>query len=155
MRYAVSGAAKLVPDVAELFEALGVVIIKGYGLTECTTVAAINRPDRHRVGNVGPPVPGVELRIAADGGILVRGGNVFAGYHLDEAGAREVLDAEGWLRTGDVGSIDADGFLTITDRKKDIIVTSEGENVPPQRLETALRASPYVSGALVVGDGRP
>jgi long-chain acyl-CoA synthetase len=155
LRYAVSGGAKLVPEVAELFEALGVLILEGYGLTECTTVAAINRPDRHRVGTVGPPVPGVELRVAADGEILVRGENVFAGYHLDEAGTREVLDGEGWLRTGDVGSLDADGFLTITDRKKDIIVTSEGENVPPQRLETALRASPYISEALVVGDGRP
>ena len=147
--------AKLVPEVAELFEALGLLILEGYGLTECTTVATINRPDRHRIGTVGPSVPGVELRIAADGEILVRGENVFAGYHLDEAGTREVLDEEGWLRTGDVGSLDAEGFLTITDRKKDIIVTSAGENVPPQRLETALRASQYVSEALVVGDGRP
>ena len=155
VRYAVSGAAKLVPEVAELFEALGVLILEAYGLTECTTAAAINRPDRHRVGTVGPPVPGVELRLAADGEILVRGENVFAGYHLDEAGTREVLDGEGWLRTGDVGSLDAEGFLTITDRTKDIIVTSGGENVPPQRVETALRASPYVSEALVVGDGRP
>ena len=148
LRHAVSGGAKLVPEVAELFEALGVLILEGYGLTECTTVAAVNRPDRHRVGTVGPPLPGVEVRVAADGEILVRGENVFAGYHLDEAGTREVLDDEGWLRTGDVGSLDADGFLTIMDRKKDIIVTSEGENVPPQRLETALRASPlHLGGA--------
>ena len=155
LRHAVSGGAKLPPEVAELFEALGILILEGYGLTECTTVAAVNRPDRHRVGTVGPPLPGVEVRVAADGEILVRGENVFAGYHLDEAGTREVLDEEGWLRTGDVGFLDADGFLTITDRKKDIIVTSEGENVSPQRLETALRASPYVSEALVVGHGRP
>jgi long-chain acyl-CoA synthetase len=155
LRHAVSGGAKLVPEVAELFEALGVLILEAYGLTECTTAAAINRPDRHRVGTVGPPIPGVEVRVAADGEILVRGENVFAGYHLDEAGTREVLDEEGWLRTGDVGSLDADGFLTITDRKKDLIVTSEGENVPPQRLETALRASPYVLEAIVLGQGRP
>ena len=155
LRYAVSGGAKLVPEVAELFETLGVPILEGYGLTECTTVAAINRPDLHRIGTVGPPVPGVELRIAADGEILVRGEIVFAGYHNDEAATREVLDGECWLRTGDVGVLDGDGFLTITDRKKDIIVTSTGENVSPQRLETALRASPYVSEALVFGDGRP
>ncbi len=155
LRYAVSGGAKLIPEVAELFETLGVPILEGYGLTECTTVAAINRPDRHRIGTVGPPVPGVELRVAADGEILIRGEIVFAGYHNDEAATREVLDEEGWLRTGDLGVLDADGFLTITDRKKDIIVTSAGENVPPQRLETALRASPFVSEALVFGDGRP
>jgi len=155
LRYAVSGGAKLIPEVAELFETLGVPILEGYGLTECTTVAAINRPDRHRIGTVGPPVPGVELRVAADGEILIRGEIVFAGYHNDAASTREVLDQEGWLRTGDVGVLDADGFLTITDRKKDIIVTSAGVNVPPQRLETALKASPYVSEALVFGDGRP
>jgi long-chain acyl-CoA synthetase len=155
LRHAVSGGAKLPPEVAELFEALGVPILEGYGLTECTAVAAVNRPDRHRVGTVGPPLPGVEVRVAPDGEILVRGENVFAGYHLDEAGTREVLDDEGWLRTGDVGFLDQDGFLTITDRKKDIIVTFEGENVSPQRVEAALRASPYVSEALVVGHGRP
>ena len=154
LRHAVSGGAKLPPEVAELFEALGVPILEGYGLTECTAVAAVNRPDRHRVGTVGPPLPGVEVRVAPDGEILGVE-NVFAGYHLDEAGTREVLDEEGWLRTGDVGFLDQDGFLTITDRKKDIIVTSEGENVSPQRVETALRASPYVSEALVVGHGRP
>jgi long-chain acyl-CoA synthetase len=155
LRHAVSGGAKLLPEVTELFEALGILILEGYGLTECTTVAAVNRPDRHRVGTVGPPLPGVEVRVAADGEISVRGENVFAGYHLDEAGTREVLDEEGWLRTGDVGFLDADGFLTVTDRTKDLIVTSEGENVSPQRLETALRASPYVAEALVVGHGRP
>ncbi len=155
LRYAVSGGAKLVPEVAERFETMGVTILEGYGLTECTAVAAINRPDRHRIGTVGPPVPGLELKVASDGEILIRGEIVFAGYHNDAAATREVLDEEGWLRTGDVGSLDADGFLTITDRKKDIIVTSAGVNVPPQRLETALKASPYISEALVVGDGRP
>jgi long-chain acyl-CoA synthetase len=153
--YAVSGGAKLVPEVAELFETLGVPILEGYGLTECTAVAAVNRPDRHRIGTVGPPVPGVELKVADDGEVLIRGEIVFAGYYKDKASTRDVLDQEGWLRTGDVGLLDDDGFLTITDRKKDIIVTSTGVNVPPQRLETALRASPYVSEALVFGDARP
>ncbi len=155
LRHAVSGGAKLPPEVAELFEALGVLILEGYGLTECTTVAAVNRPDRHRLGTVGPPLSGVEVRIAPDGEVLLWGENVFAGYYRDVAGTREVLDDDGWLSTGDLGFLDADGFLTITDRKKDIIVTSEGENVSPQRVETALRASPYVAEALVVGHGRP
>jgi long-chain acyl-CoA synthetase len=155
LRHAVSGGAKLVPEVAELFESLDVLILEGYGLTECTTAAAVNRPDRYRIGTVGPPVPGVEVMIAEDGEILVRGDIVFAGYHLDEAATREALTDDRWLRTGDLGSLDADGFLSVTDRKKDIIVTSGGENVSPQRLETALRASPYVAEALVVGDGRP
>ncbi len=155
LRYAVSGGAKLGPEVAERFKSLGVTILEGYGLTECTAVAAVNRPDRHRIGTVGPPVPGLELKVADDGEILIRGEIVFAGYHNDAAATRPVLDEEGWLRTGDVGILDGDGFLTITDRKKDIIVTSAGVNVPPQPIETALKASPYIAEALVVGDGRP
>ena len=155
LRHAVSGGARLPPEVAELFDALGVPVLEGYGLTECTTVAAVNTPARHRAGTVGPPLPGVEVRLAPDGEIMVRGETVFAGYYRDEEATRECLDEEGWLSTGDVGFLDADGFLTITDRKKDIIVTSDGHNVSPQRVEAALRASPCVSEALVVGHGRP
>ena len=155
LRVVISGGAPLGHEVAEFLHALGVPVLEGYGLTECTTVATLNTPDRFRLGTVGPPLPGVEVRIADDGEILVRGENVFAGYWGDEEATRAVVSADGWLSTGDVGSIDADGFLTITDRKKDLIVTPGGKNVSPQNIEGALRASRYVANALVVGDRRP
>ncbi|HEU4906352.1 MAG TPA: AMP-binding protein [Solirubrobacterales bacterium] len=150
-----SPGAPLPREVAEFFAALGILVVEGYGLTECTTVATVNRPDRYRFGTVGPAVPGVELRIAEDGEILVRGDTVFRGYWRNEEATQVVLGADGWLRTGDVGSIDADGFLSITDRKKDLIVTPGGENVSAQNIENALKASRYISQALVVGDRRP
>jgi long-chain acyl-CoA synthetase len=155
LRHAISGGARLPPETAGFFEAVGVPILEGYGLTECTTVAAVSTPDRRRAGTVGPPLPGIEVRLAPDGEVLVRGETVFAGYYRDEEATRECLAEDGWLRTGDLGALDADGLLTITDRKKDIIVTSDGHNVSPQRVEAALRASPLVSEALVVGHGRP
>jgi long-chain acyl-CoA synthetase len=155
LRLAISGGAPLAVEVAEFFQSLGILILEGYGLTECTTASHVNRPARFRFGTVGLPLPGVECRIAEDGEVLLRGANVFAGYHGDDRATREALTDDGWLRTGDVGSIDAEGFLTITDRKKELIITAGGKNVSPQNIENALKASRIVSQALVVGDRRP
>jgi long-chain acyl-CoA synthetase len=155
LRYSNSGGAPLAKEIAEFFHALGILIVEGYGLSECTTAATVNHQASFRFGTVGPAMPGVELRIAADGEILVRSDTVFAGYFKDEAATREVLDADGWLHTGDIGHLDDDGFLTITDRKKDILVTAGGKNVAPQNLENDLKMSKYVSQAIVVGDRRP
>jgi long-chain acyl-CoA synthetase len=154
LRHAISGGAALSPEVAEFFHALDILVLEGYGLTECSVVS-VNRPSHYEFGTVGPPLPGVEVRLAEDGELLVRAENVFRGYHgkLEETAA--VLSADGWLRTGDVAEIDDDGFIRITDRKKDIIVLAGGKNVAPQKVEAALTASPYVSQALVVGDDRP
>ena len=155
LRLAVSGGAPLAKEVAEFFHALDILVLEGYGLTECTTACALNRPDRYRFGTVGPAMPGAELRIAPDGELEISGPTIFAGYLRDEEATRAAVTPDGWLRSGDLGRIDADGFLTITDRKKDIIVTAGGKNVAPQNLENALKASKYVSQALVVGDRRP
>jgi long-chain acyl-CoA synthetase len=154
LRLPISGGAPLAKDIAEFFHAIDVLIIEGYGQTECTTASNVNMPTGFRFGTVGPSIPGIEVRTAEDGEILVRGPNVFAGYYKDEAATREVVDDDGWLHTGDVGHID-DGFLTITDRKKDIIVTAGGKNVAPQNIENALKGSKFVSQALVIGDRRP
>jgi long-chain acyl-CoA synthetase len=155
LRIANSGGAPLAREVMEFFHAFDILILEGYGLTECTTACSVNRPDRFRFGTVGPPLPGFEVRLAEDGELLLRSETVFAGYFKDEEATRAVLDDDGWLRTGDVAEIDADGFITITDRKKDILVTAGGKNVAPQNLENELKASKYVSQALVVGDRRP
>jgi long-chain acyl-CoA synthetase len=138
-----------------LFHALVILIIEGWGLTECTTAASVNRPNRFRFGSVGPALPAFEVRPAEDGELLIRSETVFAGYYKDEEATREVLDDDGWLRSGDLGSIDEDGFIHITDRKKDILVTAGGKNVAPQNLENALKTAPLISQALVVGDRRP
>jgi long-chain acyl-CoA synthetase len=155
LKFAVSGGAPLPKELGEFFDALGVHLLEGYGLTECTTAATFNRPGRYRLGTAGQPLDGVELRIAGDGEILIRGEIVFAGYYRDEEATIEVLSRDGWLRSGDLGELDADGFLTITGRKKDLIVTTGGKNLSPQNIELALEASPYIAQALVVGDGRP
>jgi long-chain acyl-CoA synthetase len=155
LRIGLSGGAPLAVEIAELFHALDILVLEGYGLTECTTAASVNRPDRFRFGTVGPAMPGFELRIDEDGEILIRSETVFAGYHKQEEATRAVLSEDGWLRSGDIGSIDADGFLSITDRKKDILVTAGGKKVAPQNLENDLKASRYVSQALLVGDRRP
>jgi long-chain acyl-CoA synthetase len=154
IRICISGGAPLAKEIIELFHALDVLILEGYGLTECTTAATVNRPSNFRFGTVGPAMPGVELRIADDGEILIKTNTIFAGYFHDDEATREVLPGDGWLRSGDVGSIDEDGFLSITDRKKDILVTAGGKNVAPQNLENALKTHPVISQALVVGDRR-
>jgi long-chain acyl-CoA synthetase len=155
MRYAVSGGAPLAPEIARFFGACGLVILEGYGMTECTTAATMNRPDNHRYGTVGPALPGIELKIDPDGEILIRGENVFGGYYRNPDATAETLTEDAWLRSGDIGVIDDDGHLRITDRKKDILVTSGGKNVSPQVIENALKASPLISQSLVVGDNRP
>jgi long-chain acyl-CoA synthetase len=155
IRLAICGGAPLPKELSSFFHALGLLVLEGYGLTECTTAATLNRPERYRLGSVGPALEGVELRIAPDGEVLIRGDNVFAGYYRDEEATRKVVSEDGWLSTGDIGAIDADGFLSITDRKKDLIVTAGGKNVSPQNIEAALEASRYISQALVIGNQRP
>ena len=153
LRFSISGGAPLAREVAAFFDIVGLPIIQGYGLTESAPVIAANRLDANRLGSVGQVLPGVEVRIAADGEILARGPNIMMGYYKNEADTREVLK-DGWLHTGDIGRIDEDGFLFITDRKKDIIVTSGGKNVAPQPIESLIQASPYISSAVVVGNSR-
>jgi long-chain acyl-CoA synthetase len=155
LRVGISGGAPLAKEIGELFHALDILVLEGWGQTECTTAAAVNRPTRFRFGTVGLPMPNVELRLAEDGEVLVRSPTIFAGYYKDPEATREVLGPDGWLHTGDVGELDADGFLTLTDRKKDIIVTAGGKNVAPQNVENALKTAKEISQALVVGDRRP
>lgn len=155
LRIPISGGAPLSKEIAEFFDAVGIRIIEGYGLTECTTACATNVPDRYRFGTVGQPLPGFDVRIADDGEIEVRSETVFLGYFKEPGATAAVLDPDGWLKTGDIGELDEDGFLRITDRKKDILVTAGGKNVAPQNIENDLKTSKYVSQALVVGDRRP
>ena len=155
LRFGVSGGAALPPAVAELFDVIGIAVLEGYGLSEATCASHFNRPGQGRPGTVGPPLPGVDCRLAGDGEILLAGETIFAGYLDDAEATAAVLGDDGWLRTGDIGEVDADGYLRIIDRKKDLIVTSGGKNISPQKLEQALAAEPLVSQALVVGDGRP
>ena len=155
LRIPISGGAPLTKEIAEFFDAVGIRILEGYGLTECTTAASTNRPDRYRFGTVGPALPGFEVRVDDDGEILVRSETVFRGYFKEPEATASVLTPDGWLSTGDIGEIDADGFITITDRKKDILVTAGGKNVAPQNIENDLKTSRYVSQVLVVGDRRP
>ena len=154
VRFAVSGAAPINPELLKFWHAIGVPIAEVYGQTEDTGPATLNPPDRIKIGTVGPALPGVDVRIAEDGEILVRGGNVFEGYYRDPEGTAAALQ-DGWLFTGDVGVLDDDGYLTITDRKKDLIITAQGKNVAPQELESRLKYHPLVSQAIVIGDRRP
>ena len=155
LRLGVSGGAPLAKEIAEFFHAIDILIVEGWGLTECTTAASVNRPGRFRFGTVGPALPGFEVETDEEGELLIRSPTVFAGYYKDPEATAEVLGDDGWLRSGDVGSIDEDGFVHITDRMKDILITAGGKNVAPANLENALKTAPLVSQALVIGDRRP
>jgi long-chain acyl-CoA synthetase len=155
LRLGVSGGAPLAKEIAEFFHSIDILIVEGWGLTECTTAASVNRPERFRFGTVGPALPGFDVETDDEGELLIRSPTVFAGYYKDPEATAEVLGADGWLRSGDVGSIDEDGFVHITDRKKDILITAGGKNVAPANLESALKTAPLVSQALVIGDRRP
>ncbi|MFB8367525.1 AMP-dependent synthetase/ligase [Streptomyces sp. NPDC055929] len=155
VRYAVCGGSPLGRRLASFYEGAGVQVFEGYGLTETTAAATLTPPLRPRLGTVGWPLPGTAVRIAGDGEVLLRGGHVFAGYWDPERGEPVPVAEEGWLATGDLGSLDADGYLTITGRKKDILITSGGKNIAPAPLEDRLRAHPLVGQCMVVGDGRP
>jgi long-chain acyl-CoA synthetase len=152
---AISGGAPLGARLGHFFRGVGITIYEGYGLTETTAGICVNRPDALRIGTVGPPVPGVSVRIADDGELLVKSNLVFAGYWNNDAATADAIDADGWFHTGDIGEIDDDGFVTITGRKKELIVTASGKNIAPATLEDRVRAHWLVSQCLVVGDRQP
>jgi long-chain acyl-CoA synthetase len=154
MRYFVSGGAALAREFGEFFEAVGLKIIEGYGLTESSPVISANRLDDYKWGSVGQAIPGVEVRIARDGEILARGPNIMKGYWNNDQATKDVLDAEGWLHTGDIGHIDERGFLFITDRKKHLFVSSGGKNIAPQPIENLFLSNKYIEQFMLVGDRR-
>jgi len=155
LQLALTGGAPIAPEVLEFFDDCGVLILEGYGLTETTAAATLNTASSFRFGTTGRALPGVDLAIAGDGEILVRGPNVFVGYYGDEQATRDALTDDSWLRSGDLGRLDEDGYLTITGRKKDIITTSAGKNIALAGIESALREIPWISEAVAYGDRRP
>jgi long-chain acyl-CoA synthetase len=154
IRLAVSGAAPINPEILRFFDAAGVLVLEGWGMTETSTAATISTPEDFKVGTIGKPFPGCEVKIADDGEILVKGPNVFQGYHKNPEATKETI-VDGWLHTGDIGEIEPDGFIKITGRKKDIIITAGGKNITPANLEAEIKQHPLVSQCVVVGDRRP
>lgn len=154
MRFFISGGAPLPQKMGEFFYYLGVVILEGYGLTETSPVIAVNSPEALRFGTVGKPLPGVEVKIAEDGEILTRSDSVMQGYYQNDTATAEVIDQEGWFHTGDIGDINPEGYLRITDRKKDIIVTSGGKNISPQNIEGEILADKLFAQVVIIGDKR-
>jgi long-chain acyl-CoA synthetase len=154
LRLAVSGAAPINPDILRFFDAAGVLVLEGWGMTETSTAATISTPDDFKIGTIGKPFPGCQVKVADDGELLVKGPNVFQGYYKNEEATRETI-VDGWLHTGDLGEIDSDGFIKITGRKKDIIITAGGKNITPANLENEIKQHPLVSQCVVVGDRRP
>jgi long-chain acyl-CoA synthetase len=153
-RILVSGAAPIHPSLLRWFHGIGLPIAEGYGQTEVVLATTLNPPDAIRIGTVGPPLPGVSVRVADDGEILVKGANVCRGYWRNDEATRELIGSDGWLRSGDLGAFDDRGYLKITGRKKDLIITAHGKNISPQNLETALALHPLIGQAVVIGDGR-
>jgi long-chain acyl-CoA synthetase len=154
LRLAVSGAAPINPEILRFFDAAGVLVLEGWGMTETSTAATISKPDDFKIGTIGKPFPGCEVKIAEDGEILVKGPNVFQGYHKNPEATAETI-VNGWLHTGDIGEVDSEGFIKITGRKKDIIITAGGKNITPANLEAEIKQQPLVSQCVVVGDRRP
>jgi long-chain acyl-CoA synthetase len=152
---ALSAAAPLSSELIWFFHSIGIKITEGYGQSEDCGPTSWNPPDAVKIGTVGPPLPGIEVRVADDGEILVRGGNVMAGYYNNDKATKEIIDDEGWLHSGDVGELDEHNYLKITDRKKDLIITAGGKNVAPQEIENRLKVHPLISQAVVIGDRRP
>jgi long-chain acyl-CoA synthetase len=155
LRLFISGGAPLSPKIAYFFDLLGFQVVEGFGLTETSAATCVNRPGRVKIGSVGVAVPGTVVKIASDGEILIKGPGVMQGYYKNAEATREVLEADGWFHSGDIGEIDSEGYVRITDRKKDIIVTAGGKNVAPQNLENSLKTYPIISSAMVHGDKRP
>jgi long-chain acyl-CoA synthetase len=150
----ISGAAPISADLLTWFHGVGIPILEGFGMTECAGVSHVNPPERPVIGTVGKALPGIECRVAEDGELLIRGPNVFCGYLHNAEATAKTIDADGWLHTGDIGTVDDEGYTRITGRKKEIIITAGGKNLSPEKIENALKMSPYIKEAVAIGDRR-